>query len=121
VKNKQYRMEMVYKRLRGPASRGNETDGANVIPPPGRPEKMNELLGQRSTLDKLRDADVIFGVDEGTGNEFLVFGRDLIQEIADSTTTRCVLVVRVPILPATRELEALLAITEGAKGHHEYR
>jgi len=87
--------------------------------PPGRPEKIRALLAPAMEAE-LKEADVITGVDEATGNVFLIYGRKLLGQIVDSNTARPAKTVMVPILQATSELEALVAATVAAKGHHEY-
>jgi hypothetical protein len=69
--------------------------------------------------EKLRDADVILGIDEETGNEFMVFGRSTLDGIV-AAGERPLLWAKVAILRATDELEALLAAVQEVKGYHEY-
>jgi hypothetical protein len=87
--------------------------------PPGRPEKIRALLAPAMEAN-LKDADVITGVDEATGNVFLIYGRKLLGQIVESNTACPAKTVVVPILQATSELEALVAATVAAKGRHEY-
>jgi hypothetical protein len=88
-------------------------------PKTGRPKVIASFF-RPSAQKEIADAEVIMGTDEMTGNEFLVFGREVVREIIASNTSRSVYVVRVPILQATEELEALLAATVFVKGWHEY-
>jgi len=60
------------------------------------------------------------GHDEVTGNQFVAYGWDVVTAISASEIGRPVKVVRMSILQATLELEALLAATSVAKGRHEY-
>ena len=99
--------------------RTNKLQLLSSKPPMGRPEVVRSFF-QPSTQKQLADAEVIMGADETTGNEFLVFGREVVNELVASKTSRLVAVIRVSILQATDQLEALLAATVIAKGRHEY-
>jgi hypothetical protein len=85
---------------------------------PGRPARMHELADPEFHKE-LFQADVVLGVDEETGYEFLVFGRHLLQDCVD--LNQSVDVLKVPILQVTDELEMLLAVLNVVKGHHDYQ
>jgi hypothetical protein len=87
--------------------------------PPGRPNVMM-ALGHPTMLQALKVADLILGIDEATGNTFIAFGRSVLDEIEANNAPHLCTVIKVPILQATLELEALLAATSVAKGRHEY-
>jgi hypothetical protein len=88
-------------------------------PLPGRAEVMTKILHPDS-IKELRKAQIIIGIDEATGNEFLMFGRDVIKELHRWPESETRYTVFVEIRQATNELEALCAAVEEAKGHHEY-
>ena len=71
-------------------------------------------------IAKLKDVDVILGVDEETGNEFLLFGRSTLRGIVASSTPMDCAVARQSILQESDELEALIAAVRKAKGYDEY-
>jgi len=85
----------------------------------GRPEVMRELCSPQF-VDELRFADIIRGVDERTGNTFILFGRSTLQAIITSGRPMPVDVVTTTILQETVELEALCTAVKMAKGYHEY-
>jgi hypothetical protein len=89
-------------------------------PLPGRPEVMNSI-GSPKTISRFHDAEVIIGIDEETGNSFLMFGREVLQNIIDTNQARNVRVVPISILQRTLELEALCAAVQVAKGKDEYQ
>lgn len=72
-------------------------------------------------LNNFQNAELIFGLDEETGNRFVVFGGELLQEITEgpSEGRECsVMVIRV--LQRTMELEALLAAVQVARSYYDY-
>jgi hypothetical protein len=78
----------------------------------------NPDLDARETM---KQADMIFGIDVMTGDEFLFYGRDLLNEIAKSGVTRQVAVVAIELDLETEELEMLAALVQVIKGKHDYR
>ena len=85
-----------------------------------RLSKMHEL--QMLHDCNCHDADIIFGVDEETGNEFVAFGAEIIgqsSQLPDGDTLP-VTVIKVGILQRTEELEALLGTIQAARSHHDY-
>jgi hypothetical protein len=89
-------------------------------PTPGRPEKLAELLHDPAFHTTLRDADIIFGSDEATGNAFLVYGKRLLERIVWTNKRASASIATVPILQATTELEALIAAVTVLKGRCDY-
>lgn len=89
-------------------------------PPPGRPEKIAELLHDSAFHKTLANADVIFGTDEATGNAFLMYGKRLLERIMWTNKEGTASVTMVPILQATTELEALIAAVTVIKGRCDY-
>jgi hypothetical protein len=82
-----------------------------------RPEKRQmiaTLLG-----DNFDGAEVIWGLDEDTGNRFLVFGTHTFTELGPEGG-RLVRQIIVPIRRSTSELEALLAAVQVKRGYHDY-
>jgi hypothetical protein len=73
-------------------------------PLPGRPEKMAELLHDPAFHTTLRNADIIFGSDESTGNAFLMYGKRLLERIVWTNKGESASITTVPILQATTEL-----------------
>ena len=85
-----------------------------------RLSKMHEL--QMLHGCNFHDADIIFGVDEETGNEFVAFGAEIINQISNlpDGQTCPVKVVKVTIIQRTAELEALLGTIQAARSYHDY-
>jgi hypothetical protein len=99
----------------------NHSDGSVTKDPlPGRPEKIAELLHNPAFHTTLRDADIIFGCDETTGNSFLLYGKRLPERIVWTNKSESASVATVPILQATTELEALIAVVTAIKGRCHY-
>lgn len=68
---------------------------------------------------QLSDAEVILGVDVMSQKETIVFGLQLLEEIA-ANGTRPIRVLRVALDFETDEMEHLLALVFVMKGHHDY-
>jgi hypothetical protein len=68
------------------------------------------------------NADIIVGVDEETGNEFVAFGAAIIHVISKlpDDQTYSAKVVKVEIIQRTAELEALLGTIKAARSYHDY-
>jgi hypothetical protein len=71
-------------------------------------------------IDQIRQAEIVIGRDEKTGNEFLLFGRSTARAVIASGKSMRVMAMLVPILQHTTELEALSAAVRIAKGYDEY-
>src|SRR5262249_50228524 len=69
----------------------------------------------------LHDAEVIFGVDVASGNEVIVYGRQVLERIALGRGARAVGVLRVSLDQATGEVEQLIALVGVVKGRDAYR
>jgi hypothetical protein len=78
-------------------------------------------LAELTTLahNSFQDAELIYGIDEETGNRFLVFGSEMLKEIAEDNSRECS-AMEIPILQRTSELEALLAAVEVARSYYDY-
>jgi hypothetical protein len=87
--------------------------------PMGRPEVMR-TLGGTEILEKIKQADVILGKDEETGNEFVVFGRSTLEGVVQSGQEMRAKVMVCSILQRTTELEALIDAVSVARGYHDY-
>ncbi len=85
----------------------------------GRPEMMG-YLASAEFQENLKQNEVILGVDEKTGNEFVVFGRSTLRTMLSAAAPRPTLTMRVNILQATDELVMLIAAVRVAKGYDEY-
>jgi hypothetical protein len=74
-------------------------------------------------LPILQGADVIFGRDVMSSNQFLVFGRDLLQSIVRSGMARPVkgLVIEIDQGRDSDELEKLISVIRIVKGHDDYQ
>ena len=85
-----------------------------------RLSKMHEL--QMLHDCNFHDADIILGVDEETGNEFVACGAEIINQISNlpDGQTCPVKVVKVTIIQRTAELEALLGTIQAARSYHDY-
>lgn len=72
-------------------------------------------------LPDLKRANVIFGRDVETRNEFLVFGRTLLKRIAKGKVRKSrVALLVIELNQATDELEMLCAMLNVHKGHNDY-
>ena len=85
----------------------------------GSPEILRRLNSSEFILE-LKGVDVILGIDEPTGNTFVLFGRSTIKAARAYARSFDCTVLRVRILLETDELEALVAAVSAAKGYHEY-
>jgi hypothetical protein len=100
-------------------SPGNGKSKTDRPPDAPRADKLKQIyeIGRNN----FHDAELIFGIDEETGNRFVVFGAETLQGIIDGTEperecTWCF----VEILQRTEELEALLAAVQCARSYYDY-
>jgi hypothetical protein len=84
-----------------------------------RPDKLHEL--NVLAFNNFEDAELIYGLDEETGNRFLAFGGETLKEIAESNdeSRECSVIV-ISILQRTEEHEALVAAVEVARSYSDY-
>jgi hypothetical protein len=82
---------------------------------------MLEYFRSDEFQQKVRDANIIFGVDEPTGNKFLAFGRSSLEAIVSTGRTLECAIIEMPLFQETDELEAFLAAVVVVKGYHEYQ
>src|SRR5262245_14510911 len=69
----------------------------------------------------LEDADLIFGTDVMSGQEFIVYGRDLIQRIAGGAPEgEEVRILNVAIDQDSEDLKRLIDLVTTVKGRHDY-
>ena len=68
----------------------------------------------------IEDAEVIIGIDRLTQKEFLIYGRERLQEIARSAEARGVNFLQIEFDQRTDDLEKLLALVNFVKGRHDY-
>jgi hypothetical protein len=87
--------------------------------PQGRPEILRYLCSNEFRV-ALKQSELIVGQDEATGNEFVVFGRPILERISETGAEEKHVVLMVPILQETEELECLIAAVQVVKGWHEY-
>jgi hypothetical protein len=71
----------------------------------GRPEILRRLKSSEFILE-LKAVDIILGIDEPTGNTFVLFGRSTIKAVRAFGRSFDCAVLRVRILLETDELEA---------------
>jgi len=81
--------------------------------PPGRPSKLEEFASPEFR-EEIATADIIWAWDEDTHECALLFGRSRLRNMEGAT------LMWGNILPATTELEALVAVVLEVKGEHEY-
>jgi hypothetical protein len=70
---------------------------------------------------RLAAAQIILGVDRTSGNEFLLYGRELLERIARGTEAVPAAVLRIEMDQETDDLERATALVELVKGRHDYR
>jgi hypothetical protein len=99
-----------------------------MLPEGVRKISVNALFGNRYGPNHeinahriMNEAELIFGTDVMSGRAFLVYGRDLLQEIANSGATRNLSVVAVELDQDTDELETLIALVQVLKGKDDYQ
>jgi len=88
--------------------------------PEGRPEKLAEFMSPEFRA-LVESAEAILGIDEETGNEFIVFGMSTLESIVVSSKSVASRVLIVAILQRTNELEMLCAVVRAVKGYIDYR
>ena len=92
---------------------------------------LNDLLAAESReagaespdpRELLRSAEVILGQDITSGRQFIVYGRETVEEIAagQSGAARHVAIVAVELEHQTDDLNKLLALVESLKGYRDY-
>jgi hypothetical protein len=70
---------------------------------------------------ELKDAEVIFGVDVMTRDQFLLYGRPTLKRISEGGESRSVKVMRIELDQDSDDLERILALMEVVKGRHDYQ
>ena len=84
---------------------------------------MSEIGPKSSVLYRQRDiedAEVIIGIDRVTQKEFLIYGRERLQEISRTAEARGVNFLQIEFDQRTDDLEKLLALVQFVKGRHDY-
>lgn len=81
----------------------------------------NEAAGF-DVLQTLREAEVIVGRDVMTGNEFILFGRTAIQQIASGSAPEGVPVLCIALDqgPESDDLDRITGLISAIKGRHDY-
>lgn len=101
----------------------------NAVPLPvhslmGRiiPSGADEAFGlpTESAKGAIAEAEVIVAVDVDSKREAIVYGRRLLEEIADSAESCTCSVFYVALDENSLELEWLCAAVKSIKGHHDY-
>jgi hypothetical protein len=69
--------------------------------------------------EMLRQADVILGVDVMSRREFLLYGRETLEQIAETGQPETIGIVRVELDQESEELEKIAALWEELKGPPE--
>lgn len=68
----------------------------------------------------MKSADVIFGRDPSTNNNFLVLGRDALKAIAKHSEPRHLKMIAIELDQSSEELEYLIALLITQRGQHDY-
>ena len=68
----------------------------------------------------LAEADLIFGIDEMSGKQSIVFGRLSLEELVRAGQSNILGVVNVGVDQETMEIEKLATLVQDIKGHHDY-
>jgi len=68
----------------------------------------------------LVDADLIFGIDEFSGKQSIVYGRMLLEELVRCGQCNILGVLNIGVDRETLDLEKLAAIVQEIKGYHDY-
>jgi len=68
----------------------------------------------------LADADLIFGVDVMSGNQFILFGTLSLEELVRTGQSNILRVVNVGLNQETMDIEKLATLVQDIKGHHDY-
>lgn len=85
----------------------------------GRGKAMDKKSAQ---IQMIRDADLIMGVDGDFGNRFILFGRELLQQIRDDEAQPGKLyVVQCEIDANHNKLEDVLETVASVRGHHDFK
>ena len=71
-------------------------------------------------LERLRSAEVVISYDIMTERESIMFGLELLREIASGHDAKQVELLRIGIDQETDELEKLAALIQVVKGRHDY-
>lgn len=79
------------------------------------------LSGEHDPRESLATADVILGVDVMTEREFLVYGRDALEDVTEGGEPRPMVVLRVGLDQETDELEKLIALVQTTRGRNDYQ
>jgi len=82
-----------------------------------RAKNSNEGCGYNQLL---ADADLIFGIDEMSGKQSIVYGRTALEEIVRCGQCDILGVVNIAVDEETLDLEKLAAIVQEIKGFHDY-
>lgn len=93
-----------------------------MAPIPATP--LHRLLASDEGPEALRNADVVLGRDAQSGEEFVVFGREVLQRVSEGTDEAGgynVLCVELDRSPEAPDLQLLLQLVESVKGSQEYR
>lgn len=87
------------------------------------PDPKDTGAAPAAALAALHDADVILGRDAASGDEFVVFGRDVLRQVSegkDEAFGYNVLCVEIDRAPGAPDLELLLKLVESVKGSQEF-
>jgi hypothetical protein len=79
------------------------------------------VLFQRQFQKSIREADVILGADVRSGCQFLLYGRNALEEDACADSARPLRVFYVSLDRTSDELASLVALVQSIKGRHDYR
>ena len=92
--------------------------GNDDSPPPGQ---LRWRIKDLWLKGEIRAADVVMGIDPGTGEENgLYYGAAALGRIVRRDTPEEVRVLKVPVDPDTDDVEVLCAMVQAVKGAHCY-
>ena len=87
-------------------------------------EKFFQVSSDPNTEDRykqlLADADLIFGIDEVSGKQSIVYGRLSLQELVRCGQCNILGIVNIGLDQETMDLEKLATMVQEIKGHHDY-
>jgi hypothetical protein len=69
----------------------------------------------------LRAAEVIIGVDDRSDREFIVYGRNALEEKTRTSAADALRILKIRLDQNSAELQWLLTLVEAVKGHHDYQ
>ena len=78
------------------------------------------MLEWQDLVQRIKDADVVLGVDVATGMETVFYGKALLERSARGSEGKGVMIVRLNINWHSDDPEKLAAACLSVKGHHDW-